>query len=733
MAGNNGNGNGIPPGRDKPDTRDLDELLRLLNLDDALETEDLREQIISLRESLLENDFPEFEPDDEDLERIAALQEITLAIEDRIAKNTLDDPSAFKIEYSKQLNAQQLSAVLELDHPLLVIAGAGSGKTRVITYKVSYLIEKGYAPEEILLLTFTRKASKEMLDRVDTLLGGHSSAKVRGGTFHAFANFVLRKYHHMVDLPSNFNIIDMQDAADVVDLIKSELHLGGKKGGRAYPKKSRIIEIISKSRNIDCSTDDVIDNYFDSLDDFKGDINLLAKQYEKYKKVSGLLDYDDLLDKFRVSLRDNVKFRKSLQSKIRYILVDEFQDTNKAQNEIILHLTGNRNCITVVGDDTQSIYGFRGANFENILRFPAAFKDSRVVKIEQNYRSNTKILELTNGIVENAVFGFKKKLISTKESTAKPIVKRLPDAESEASYIVDHMLRLHKNGVSFGEMAVLTRASWHSNYIQTELTRRSIPYVVIGGIKFMERRHVKDILAFLKVAHNPLDAVSWHRILRLINGIGKMRAGELVRSLIHRAGKVDFSDFASRKFYPVLQSLEMLVNAVMDLLDHPSEAVKKILDFYGPLLKALEDDYNKRVKDLEILADLATKYDSVEKFLTEFTLEPPSNKFQDSVTPLTDQAEEPPVTISTIHSAKGLEWYVVFIPFALDGLIPSSRSLGTIDELEEERRLFYVACSRPSELLYITMPSYVGSWDAFFTKPSRFLSQLNQDTFEVED
>jgi DNA helicase-2/ATP-dependent DNA helicase PcrA len=626
-----------------------------------------------------------------------------------------------------------LSAVLELDHPLLVIAGAGSGKTRVITYKVSYLIEKGFAPEEILLLTFTRKASKEMLDRVDMLLGGHFSAKVRGGTFHAFANFVLRKYHHMVDLPSNFNIIDMQDAADVVDLIKSELHLGGKKGGRAYPKKSRIIEIISKSRNIDCSTDDVIDNFFDSLDDFKGDINLLSKQYEKYKKVSGLLDYDDLLDKFRVSLRDNAKFRKSLQSKIRYILVDEFQDTNKAQNEIILHLTGNRNCITVVGDDTQSIYGFRGANFENILRFPAAFKDSRVVKIEQNYRSNTKILDLTNGIVENAVFGFKKKLISTKESTAKPIVKRLPDAESEASYIVDHMLRLHKNGVSFGEMAALTRASWHSNYIQTELTRRSIPYVVIGGIKFMERRHVKDILAFLKVAHNPLDAVSWHRILRLINGIGKMRAGELVRSLIHRAGKVDFSDFASRKFYTELQSLEFVVNAVMDLMDHPSAAVKKILDYYGPLLKALEDDYNKRVKDLEILADLATKYDSIEKFLTEFTLEPPSNKFQDSVTPLTDQAEEPPVTISTIHSAKGLEWYVVFIPFALDGLIPSSRSLGTIDELEEERRLFYVACSRPSELLYITMPSYIGSWDAFFTKPSRFLSQLDPDTFEVED
>ncbi len=689
---------------------------------------------LSLTELIRTAEFEEAVVDDETQQRIRELQEIAESIEQKVAQKAFKPGDRkFRIPYRKVLNPQQLSAVLITDAPLLVIAGAGSGKTRVITYKVSYLIENGYQPEEILLLTFTRKASQEMLQRVDQLLGGDYSGNVLGGTFHSFANHILRKYANMVGLPNNFTIIDTQDAADIVDLIKSEMTLPKKKEGKAFPRKDRIYTIISKSRNIGISITEVIERYFDGLMDFADELEAIGSAFAKYKSLANLFDYDDLMEVLRDKLKENTRFREAIQAKIKYLLVDEFQDTNDVQNEIVTLITGNRSCVTVVGDDTQSIYSFRGANFENILRFPQRYPACKVVKIEHNYRSSEGILDLTNNIVDTSVLGFKKRLKSNRESGQVPLVRKFGDAQLEAGFIVDKILELRENNLTFSDFAVLSRASWHSNYVQAELTKRAIPYVVVGGIKFIERRHVKDVLAFLRLGLNQLDAISWHRILRLINGVGQVRSRELIAEIMKNQGRVDFSAFSGKKFYSGLKQLEVVINKLVDGHQTPATSVNLVLEYYGPILKMVEDDYQNRLKDLEVIAQIAGKYESLEKFLSEFALEPPSNKFQEKTTPMIDQSEDGAVTVSTIHSAKGLEWHTVFIPFALDGLFPSARSLGTIDQVEEERRLFYVACSRPKENLYITMPSYVSQWDSFFTKPSRFLSGLRKGVYEVED
>ena len=353
------------------------------------------------------------------------------------------------------------------------------------------------------------------------------------------------------------------------------------------------------------------------------------------------------------------------------------------------------------------------------------------MKIEENYRSEQGILKFTNEIVANAKIGFKKKLYSKRYTGRKPIVKRFSDGANEAEYIVTKLLEIRKNNLEYSDFAILTRASWHSNFAQAELTKRNIPFIVVGGIKFSERRHVKDIVAFLKITINPLDAVAWHRILQLIEGIGKVRAREIVEVIHSNSGKISFEKFSKRKYYNELYKLEQQFEKVIEKNLAPTQIIDELLVFYKPLLKQIEDDYEVRLKDLEVFSIIASKYDEVAKFLADFTLEPPSNRYQDKNIPMTDN-DEKPLVISTIHSAKGLEWHTVFIPFALDGLIPSTKSLGTMQELEEERRLFYVASSRAKENLFITMPSYISSWDTVFTKPSRFLAEIGKGSYIIE-
>ena len=677
--------------------------------------------------SITINNFPEVETDQRTINKIEELNSIVRSIESRpsgTAEIRLE--KSYKINYAYELNNAQLEAVTALNGPVLVIAGAGSGKTRVIVHRVAFMLENGINPDDMLLLTFTRKAAAEMLGRVQKLLNDTSATKVFGGTFHSFSNYILRKYAGLLNISPNFTIIDEEDSADTIDLIRSELKIEKKE--KAFPRKNRIQEIISSARNRNLTIKDVIENEYTGLKGFISQIELISLGYTKYKKICNLFDYDDLMDVLRDSLRDNSIFRKRLNEKYRYIMVDEYQDTNVVQKEIVEYLAeGSRN-IMVVGDDSQSIYSFRGADYENILRFPQKYPDCKVVKIEENYRSNQKILDFTNEIILNSKIGYRKKLFSKITYEALPVVRKLYDQEAEAEFIVDKILEYREQGVALNQIAILVRAFWHARYIEVELNRRSIPYIAVGGLKFNERKHVKDVISYLRILMNPYDAVAWHRVLKYIPGVGMVTASKIIEKIIAEKG-LNIDEFEKSKFAGEMKRLAGMLERGRDTKIPVPQKIEIIKEYYIPILQAREYDFQVRILDINVLIDLASKSDSLEKFLTEFALDPPSRNFGTRTVPLIDEGEDHPLTISTIHSAKGLEWYSVIIPHALDGLIPSVRALNNIEEVEEERRLFYVACSRAKQELLITMPSFVVNYDAFLSYPSRFLVEIGRDKF----
>ena len=679
--------------------------------------------------NLTPDDYPEVEIPEESKERIDELRKIAESIEQK--KHKLEYVSKelvkgdYRIDYGNHLNEAQLTAATTTQGPLLVIAGAGSGKTRVIVYRVSYLLENNVDPGRILLLTFTRKAAHEMLTRVEQLLKDTRAGKVMGGTFHSFAVHVLRKYAGLLSLPHNFTIIDTADSEDTIDLIRTELKYNQK--DKKFPKKKRLQKIISGSRNRNMTIRNFVERFYSGLIDYVQDIELIYNGYTRYKEMSNIFDFDDLMEFLRNSLRDKPRFRKRLQEDFDYIMVDEFQDTNVVQKEIVDWLAAKHRNLMVVGDDSQSIYAFRGANYENILRFPQQFPDCKVVKIEKNYRSSRNILEFTNNIIDHSIIGYKKKLYSDIESYDLPIVKRFYDEEEEAAFIVSKVLELREQNVPLNEIAVLNRADWHNRYIQTELNKRGIPYVVVGGFKFNERMHIKDMIAYLRIILNPHDSVAWHRVLKLLPGIGKVTAGNIVRE-VRRSGEIELDKFMGKKFFIQLRQLRDVLNRAADEKLYVNERLQILKDYYAPILEKKETDYQSRLLDIDVLIDLARKYDTIERFLSDFALEPPSRSLSGETTPLIDESEESPMTISTVHSAKGLEWNTVIIPHALDGLFPSIRAKD-LEEMEEERRLFYVACSRAKEQLYITFPGVLYSYDAVFTYPSRFLAEIEKDRF----
>ncbi len=676
------------------------------------------------------DDYPEVESTERTDKKINELKTIISSIENRsFIPAEIRFEKTFRIDYISELNRAQLEAVTTINGPVLVIAGAGSGKTRVIVHRVAFMIENGINPGDILLLTFTRKASSEMLGRVQQLLRDNSAQKVFGGTFHSFSNYILRKYSNLLGIPANFTIIDEEDSADTIDLIRSELKIEKKE--KAFPRKNRIQEIISSARNRNLTIAEVIENEFSGLGDFIADIELIYRGYTKYKKICKIFDYDDLMDVLRDSLRDIPLFRHRLQNEYKFIMVDEYQDTNVVQKEIVEHLSeGSRN-ILVVGDDSQSIYSFRGANYENILRFPQKYPDCKVIKIEENYRSNQKILDFTNEIIFNAKLGYKKRLYSKIEYEAVPVVRKFYDQQAEAEFVVDRILEYREKGIALNQIAILVRAFWHARYIEVELNKRSIPYVAVGGLKFNERKHVKDVISYLRIIQNPYDAVAWHRVLKYLPGVGLVTAKRIIEKIRTEKG-IDAYSFEKTKFADGLTSLTAMISRAKENSVPVSRKIEFIKEYYTPLLQAREYDYQVRLLDINVLIDLSSKYDSLEKFLTEFALDPPSRNFGTKTVPLIDESEDAPLTVSTIHSAKGLEWHSVIIPHALDGLIPSVRSLNNIEEIEEERRLFYVACSRAKQDLLITMPSYVTTYNAFLSYPSRFLIEISRDKFHYQ-
>ncbi|MDD5652861.1 MAG: ATP-dependent helicase [Candidatus Omnitrophica bacterium] len=628
-----------------------------------------------------------------------------------------------KIDYKKELNPAQLEAVQSSEGAYLVIAGAGSGKTRTLVFRVAHLVEKGVAPEEILLLTFTRKAAEEMLRRASLLLD-ERCRKVSGGTFHSFANYTLRKYAQVLGLKNNFSILDESDAEDTVNLVRTQL--GFNKTDKRFPRKKAILEVISKSINKSEDLGTVLYEEYPQFIEWEEEIKKIRDEYVKFKRAKSLLDYDDLLVFLRDLLTQHEHIRLSLAKKYKYIMVDEYQDTNKLQAHITCLLSSVHGNIMVVGDDSQSIYSFRGANFKNIIDFPKIFKDARVITLEENYRSTQPILNLANEVIYAAKEKFEKTLFTKRNSENLPVFVDAPDEHAQSRYIADRILELREEGAELSDIAVLFRSSWHSNDLEIELASRNIPFVKYGGQKFVEAAHIKDVLGFLRIKQNLFDEVSWYRELLLMRGIGPKTAAIVINEIIKNKKGLNLENKRAAQSEDLKKFFELFQKTRGEEFS-PAELIDAFLEYYQPLLKEKYDDFHKRVNDLDSLQRIASRYDSLEDFLSDMALEPPERNI---IEPGKRDKDDMRLTLSTIHSAKGLEWKAVFIIYAAEGHIPSYLSLESDEELEEERRLFYVAITRAKDELYFLKPhldrSPKGVFDEggmVFTRMTRFLDR----------
>lgn len=630
----------------------------------------------------------------------------------------------YKISYEKDLNASQLDAVKTKDGAVLVIAGAGSGKTKTLTYRVARLIESGINPENILLLTFTKKAADEMLNRAVMILDSRCE-KVAGGTFHSFSNFILRKYSNLLELRNNFTIIDRADAEDVINHIRAQVI---EKQEKRFPRKGTILDIYSKAINKNMTAEAVIESEYNQFAHCVDKINEISKRYVIYKRENSLLDYDDLLLYLRILLQSNEEIRKKLSNQYKYIMIDEYQDTNALQADIIRLLASEHNNVMAVGDDSQSIYSFRGANFRNILDFPAIFKDTKIVKLEQNYRSSQNILKLTNKIIDRAKEKYTKNLFSDIENPEKPALICTNDMQTEAEFVAQRVLELQEDDISLNDIAVLCRSARMTYNLEIELAKRAIPYKKYGGLKFIETAHVKDVIAHLRVVLNPNDIISINRILLLLNGVGAQTAMKLLPVVAKENLDTEKVMLPSKSS----GSIKKLFNTVAQQRQYllkPSVIVDNILAYYEPILVEKYDDYQKRLKDLEHFRYLSEQYSNLEDFLSDLALEPPDT----SVSEVEDGAQKDEcLTLSTIHSAKGLEWKAVFIIGAVDGRFPSVYSFNSEEELDEELRLMYVATTRAKTHLYITYPidMFDHATGMVLSKPSRFLDGIDEEILE---
>ncbi|MCM1264699.1 MAG: ATP-dependent helicase [Candidatus Gastranaerophilales bacterium] len=634
--------------------------------------------------------------------------------------------TSYKVHYEQELNPEQLQAVETKDGAILVIAGAGSGKTKTLTYRVARLIEDGVRPDNILLLTFTKKASAEMLNRATAVLDDRCE-NVAGGTFHSFANMILRKYSKLLGLKNNFTIMDSADAEDVINHITGKLF---PKKTKRFPKKHTILEIYSKSVNKECPTKSIIENEFSQFEHCTEQIIEISKEYVNYKRENSLMDYDDLLLYLKFLLEDNKDVQKKLSNQYKYIMIDEYQDTNTLQADIIKLLASEHNNVMAVGDDAQSIYSFRGANYRNIMDFPKLFENTKIIKLERNYRSTQNILELTNNIISKAKEKYAKTLYSDIESEVKPALICAKDTQMEADFICQRILELLDEDLNLSDICVLARNARMSFNLEIELSKRSIPFQKFGGPKFMETAHIKDIVAHLRVILNPDDEVSFSRILLLLKGVGTQTVNKIIPTL-KAQNELDIKLLPVKKpvvFEPLFKILTKQQTSDKKL----SDIVSEIIEYYRPILKEKYDDYTKREKDLEHFIYLSTQYTKLESFLSDLALEPPDKSVEGMYQ---RNIKDDCLTISTIHSAKGLEWDSVFIIGAVDGRFPSAYSFNSPEELDEELRLMYVAATRAKNNLYITYPvnMYDYSMDMVLSKPSRFLDDIDDETLELWD
>jgi DNA helicase-2/ATP-dependent DNA helicase PcrA len=636
----------------------------------------------------------------------------------------------FAIDYQSELNPRQFKAVTSINGSYLVIAGAGTGKTRTLIFRLAYLVENNINPRSILLLTFTRKAAQEMMRRAATVLDERCRS-VAGGTFHSFANTTLRKYSLNIGIPPNFSIVDRGDAEDIINMVRAQLGLNKK--DKRFPRKSTLMNIISKAINKGVSIEKTVMDEYYNYQEHCDDIVKIAELYQQYKQEKHVMDYDDLLVNLKKLLESSEETRDKIAGAYKYIMVDEFQDTNKLQAGITLLLASVHKNVMVVGDDSQSIYSFRGANFRNIMDFPRLFPGTEVITLEQNYRSIRPILDLTNAIIAQAREKYSKELFSEIEGVQKPVYLEAADEEEQAQFVTQRVLELREEGVSLGKIAVLFRASWHANELEVHLKSAGIPYIKVGGLKFAEAAHIKDVLVFMRVLHNIFDEIAWMRLLLLLEGVGPTTAGKIISKVITAGGdpgQLIAKDFAGRKYFPDLLKLHHLFSHLAKPGLKPAQQLFAVLEFYAPIFEAKYDDFKRRQEDLLSLQRISERYTGLEQMLTDMALEPPDTS-QMGAEPGDNEDER--LVLSTIHSAKGLEWHTVFILHLVDGYFPANQSLDDEESLEEERRLFYVAATRAERNLYLITPELESRsfrWNGFdptgmaFSEPSRYIVEI---------
>jgi DNA helicase-2/ATP-dependent DNA helicase PcrA len=634
------------------------------------------------------------------------------------------------IDYAAELNEQQLAAVTAPPGPLLVIAGAGSGKTRTLTYRVAYLLENGIDPRNILLLTFTNKAARQMLDRVANLLPVDASG-LWGGTFHSVGNRILRRHGSALGYSNGFTIMDREDQKDLINTVVANAGIDPKE--IRFPKGDVLAEIFSFVVNTEKPLEELLAEKFPYFLPLLDKIRDVHGRYEKKKKATNSLDFDDLLEKTLSMFQQHASIAQFYRRQFQFILVDEYQDTNKIQADLIDLLARDHRNVMVVGDDAQSIYSWRGANFQNILEFPERYPDAQVFKIEMNYRSVPEILEVANAAIAANVQQFRKHLSATRESKAlKPALVALNDGAEQAQFVAQRVLELRDENVDLNDIAVLYRAHYHAIELQLELSRRGIPYHITSGIRFFEQAHIKDVTSFIRFVANPRDEVAFSRMVKLLPGIGNRTAENLWR--VWETGIPDSGNNFGEKFLAMnvpaksKKSWTQLAHTLDEIAtggqpNPPSEMIKSVVEaIYDDYAKVNFTNYELRREDLDQLAMFARQFKDVHEFLSQLALI--SNVDAEAAPNQTSDREA--VNLSTVHQAKGLEFHTVFVIWLTDGMFPSSRSLDTRDALEEERRLFYVAVTRARDELYLTFPQMrlSGGYGDVFQRPSRFLKEI---------